>query len=396
MPVVSRIIPDEISGDIREMNGQWVGRYSGTSNGLALVDIEDLGEDYLVQAYLIDDDTKMPLAMVAFRVSNKSKTFSQKQVYIQPINPHTSEPTDWDRIKEAYPGANFPKSAEVEGSWDENNLTFKWNTDIQTKGECILPRSKAESPSEYKAIPSINNWDDFKKEIACNLVPIGTGRRFLFRGQNDGWRLRTKFHRLGRTNLYKFLFEDKKSLHAHLSFRTRHIFDLNKGEENGAFLNLIQHHGYPTPLLDWTFSPFVAAFFAYRGIKKQEASEAKEDRKVRIFVFDQQEWKKDTQPVLSLTWPLPYLSIMEFIAIDNERMIPQQAVSIVSNIDDIESHIRTKEADKKKEYLRIIELPWSERKRVMHELSIMGITAGSLFPGIDGVCEEMRERLFEK
>jgi hypothetical protein len=30
----------------------------------------------------------------------------------------------------------------------------------------------------------------------------------------------------------------------------------------------------------------------------------------------------------------------------------------------------------------------------MRELALMGITAGSLFPGLDGACEELRERLF--
>jgi hypothetical protein len=31
----------------------------------------------------------------------------------------------------------------------------------------------------------------------------------------------------------------------------------------------------------------------------------------------------------------------------------------------------------------------------MRELGYMGITAGSLFPGIDGACEELRERNFD-
>jgi hypothetical protein len=30
----------------------------------------------------------------------------------------------------------------------------------------------------------------------------------------------------------------------------------------------------------------------------------------------------------------------------------------------------------------------------MRELALMGITAGALFPGLDGSCEELRERLF--
>lgn len=32
---------------------------------------------------------------------------------------------------------------------------------------------------------------------------------------------------------------------------------------------------------------------------------------------------------------------------------------------------------------------------VMRELSYMGITAGSRFPGHDGACEELRERNFD-
>ena len=32
--------------------------------------------------------------------------------------------------------------------------------------------------------------------------------------------------------------------------------------------------------------------------------------------------------------------------------------------------------------------------RVMTERRLMGITAGSLFPGLDGACEELKEKLF--
>jgi hypothetical protein len=48
-----------------------------------------------------------------------------------------------------------------------------------------------------------------------------------------------------------------------------------------------------------------------------------------------------------------------------------------------------------KQYLQIIDLPISERPTVMRELSLMGVTAGSLFPGLDGACEELRERFFD-
>jgi hypothetical protein len=184
-------------------------------------------------------------------------------------------------------------------------------------------------------------------------------------------------------------------LHKHLSARTRHIFNLQNPNENGAFFNLVQHHGYPTPLLDWTYSPYVAAFFAYRGISDEEADKADANAKVRIQVFDQAQWKTDWSQGNLLVYPGLHLSIGEFLSIENERMIPQQAASTMTNIDDIESYIRNKEASVNKTYLSAIDLPVRERRQVVRDLRYMGITAGSLFPGLDGACEELKELNFE-
>ncbi len=118
-------------------------------------------------------------------------------------------------------------------------------------------------------------------------------RRYLFRGQNRPWRLRTSFHRTGRADLNRFLNEDIQSLHKQLSARTKHVFNLEIPNENGAFFNCVQHHGYPTPLLDWSYSPYVAAFFAYRGISNEVAKKSRPEEKVRILMFDQEQWKED-------------------------------------------------------------------------------------------------------
>jgi hypothetical protein len=61
---------------------------------------------------------------------------------------------------------------------------------------------------------------------------------------------------------------------------------------------------------------------------------------------------------------------------------------------DIETHIRHVEDIRKTKYLEVVDLRSTDRQEVMHELALMGITAGSLFPGLDGACESLRERNF--
>jgi hypothetical protein len=75
----------------------------------------------------------------------------------------------------------------------------------------------------------------------------------------------------------------------------------------------------------------------------------------------------------------------EFIAVENERMIPQQAVSMITNADDMERYIKSKETQEKK-YLGAIDLPLSERRRVLSELGYMGITAGFVGSGNSGTA----------
>jgi hypothetical protein len=370
------------------MNGQWIGDYTGSSAGKIIANIDERSLYFQGVAHLLASDTCAPSMTVSFRTNNKNPDFRFSTSQMQPINPFSGFTEPWENIQRFYEhNVCLPKSLDAQGSWNDHTLSLSWITDTRISGNCTLPRSKADQPSEL--VPEEKEWESFKEHV--NRLE---GRRFLFRGQNKPWRMRTSFHRTGRADIIRFVNEDIQALHRHLSARTKHVFNLDIGNENGAFFNLVQHHGYPTPLLDWTYSPYVAAFFAYRSISKEKAAEAAPEEKVRILVLDEVQWKSDWRQIPSLMGADLNLSIQEFIAIENERMIPQQAASTLTNIDDVESYILSKESDGKR-YLAAIDLPVKDRDKVVQELRYMGITAGSMFPGLDGACEELKERNFE-
>jgi hypothetical protein len=356
--------------------------------GTILVNIDELETHYEGVAYTHPNNSSLPSAIAFFRTQDKRPKCQVRTSALRPIDPSTSGVTTWEAIKEKYPkDIVFSESAEVTCSLGDAGLTLSWTTNLGVSGNAVLPRSRAGEPSDLEATRV--EWDEFKKYVSGLR-----SKPYLFRGQGKPYRLRTSFHRTGRANLSRFSNEDIPILHRHLSARTRHVFNFAVPDEFGAFLNLIQHHGYPTPLLDWTYSPFVAAFFAYRRITDEMAANADPSARVRIFIFDQEQWKTDWQQILLLLFPGPHLSIGEFMAIENERMIPQQAASTVTSVDDIESYIKSKETDTRK-YLSAIDLPVREGRGVVRDLRYMGITAGSLFPGLDGACEELAGRNFE-
>jgi len=281
-------------------------------------------------------------------------------------------------------GFEFPTSTTFTAvREDKNKLNVKWKSiypSLPPREDTVLLERviSAESKIPHEEMP----WNKFRE------FALSQSNDLIYRGQSQPWMLQTAFHRIGRADIISYLDNQVPDLERHINSVSKHVFDVRDDRSLGALLNLAQHHGYPTPLLDWTKSPYVSAFFAFEDI-----NQVKKRKHVSIFIFEDRKWAEKVGRVANIRAPNMLLRTLELPGFGNARVLPQQSVTMFSNVADIESLIFVNETTKG-EFVKAIAIPSSDREKAMRDLSLMGITWGSLFPGLDGICRQLRSRHF--
>ena len=281
-------------------------------------------------------------------------------------------------------GVTYASTGMVTGSISGSQISGTWSTDAPSAGSFQL--FSVESQTAMKAT-MIKSWPEF---VEWALSKTGDAS-LIFRGQSTSTDpLTTTFHRAGRRDIRRYMDDDVALLRRSVEAATGSSFrlDPDNRDDRDTLLNIAQHHGFPTPLLDFTQSAFVAAYFAFAGVRTRRVAD--EETPVRVFALDGSALHT-LVPILDVK---PILGRLQLGARLNPRVLPQQSINVFSSVPDVEGFLALLGKGLGRRLLEAIDLPASEAKLALRDLRRFGISAASLFPGLEGACRGLAEELF--
>ena len=231
------------------------------------------------------------------------------------------------------------------------------------------------------------SWEEYKNWVANNSQ---NNYQFLYRGQADsGWFLQPSLYRINpNINLNIYVDNIIPEIHNQLTSKGFEYYNLQDINSFNNFLAKLQHHGFPTPLLDWTYHPFIAVHFALEEFSQTNSN------LFSIYAFDYIKWITNNYQPIDLLNPNQFVSTFKPSNFNNPRLITQQSILTMTNVLNIEDYLNNASQGLTHPYLYKININRSEINIINADLFQMGITKEKLFPDLDNICSNLKNNFF--
>lgn len=158
-------------------------------------------------------------------------------------------------------------------------------------------------------------------------------------------------------------------------------------QEVYSYMIYLRHYGFPSPMIDWTISPYVAAYFAFRR-------ELRDVKNVSIYVYLE---SKSDIGLKSRGSSDPYIyQLGPYVRTDRRHFIQQSRYTICVVHDKEWQYAPHEKAfirnDPDQDILWKFNIPYSERLKVLRLLDGYNINALSLFGSEESLMETMSIR----
>lgn len=296
--------------------------------------------------------------------------------------------------------AHGDRAATIEKALSSVN----WS-DLDTNIRTIDLEAWSDFPSAVEEIKQEYGFSGVLNPEIDETIP-GAVRFMVFRGHaNANWELRTTLERYSKKKewtiqeyTHKILAcaqqfdsipDNKENAPSWESMGTD--LKLNDGNRNLCLPRYpnwvyLRHYNFPSPLLDWTDCPFIAAHFAF-------SEEEKEAKRVAIWVHIDA-----TTGMKTATGGEPTIRLLGPSGSSGERAKLQQSMFTIAYKAIVDCHIfvphdDVERTDPKQDVLRKITIPVSERITALRSLNEMRITHYSLFRSKDARAKDLAQQL---
>lgn len=252
-------------------------------------------------------------------------------------------------------------------------------------------------------INNIKTWNDLNEVLFQESWNDKIERyrlSYVFRGLSDiDYDLQTSLIRLGGTydKLEKNLLRNFKKYAHNLNIKENSIWEL---------MAIAQHHGLPTRLLDWTYSPYIALHFMTANLNHfdrdgviwcvdltktiaylpMDMKDILDEEQAQVFTVDMLTKTHGSIESFDQSKKDDFIVFFEPPSIDS-RILNQFALfSVMSNPKTVLNEWLVKHTNVYKKIIIPAHLKWEIRDK----LDQLNISERMLFPGLDGLCSWLK------